>query len=176
MAQSTDQSIDAGLSGLAVRNAINTNLAALFSSSSGASAPSPTVGGMLWLDTSLATPVLKMRNNANTGWLAVVTSDYATATGLALIQAASATVARTAIAAPPVPTNNSAIPGYWLPRSSTASAALVLPAGGEWSWFVLSINGSGAVVSTGAGVNVGGATIAGATASVTHLGFCWRIA
>lgn len=71
MAQSADTSIDAGLSGLAVRNAINDNLAALYSSNSGSTAPSPTVGGMEWLDNSVTPPVLRIRNNANTAWIAV---------------------------------------------------------------------------------------------------------
>jgi hypothetical protein len=97
VAQSSDTSLNAGLSGLAVRNGINENLAALFSSNSGASAPSPTIGGMLWLDTSLATPILKVRNNANTAWNNVVTSDYATATGNSLITAASVSAARTVL-------------------------------------------------------------------------------
>lgn len=69
MAQSSDTSINSGLSGLAVRNAINENLAALFSGSSGSTAPSSPVGGQPWLDNGVSPPVHRLRNNANTAWL-----------------------------------------------------------------------------------------------------------
>lgn len=71
MAQTSSQSLGAALSGLAFRNNLNTILAALFSASSGATAPSPTVGGQLWLDTGVSPPVLRMMNTANTGWIPV---------------------------------------------------------------------------------------------------------
>jgi hypothetical protein len=71
MAQTASQSLASALSGLSFRNNLNTILAALFSGNSGPSAPSPTVGGMLWLDTGVSPPVMRVRNNANTGWLVV---------------------------------------------------------------------------------------------------------
>jgi hypothetical protein len=49
----------------AVRADINGNLAALFSNSSGSTAPTPTVAFMDWIDTSGTNPVWKKRNAAN---------------------------------------------------------------------------------------------------------------
>lgn len=55
--------------GSAFRVAINAALAALQSNSSGPAAPSPTVAGMTWFDTTNL--ILKRRNNANTAWIDV---------------------------------------------------------------------------------------------------------
>ena len=54
-----------------VRADINDNLAALFSQSSGPSAPSTTVAFQPWVDTSASPPEWKIRNAANTGWITV---------------------------------------------------------------------------------------------------------
>lgn len=58
--------------GAAVRARINEVIAALQSTSSGASAPPSTVAGMLWVDTSISPPVLRRRNATNTGWDALL--------------------------------------------------------------------------------------------------------
>jgi hypothetical protein len=68
MAQLTNWTIP-NSGGSAFRTAVNAALAALQSNSSGASAPSPTVAGMTWFDTTTLT--LKRRNNANTAWVDV---------------------------------------------------------------------------------------------------------
>jgi hypothetical protein len=68
MAQTANQSVGAGLSGLAVRNGFNTNNAALFSSNSGTGEPPSPVGGMFWLDTDAVPPTLYQRNAANSAW------------------------------------------------------------------------------------------------------------
>ena len=54
--------------GAAVRARLNEVIAALQSTSAGARAPSATVAGMLWVDTSASPPVLRRRNATNTGW------------------------------------------------------------------------------------------------------------
>ncbi len=54
--------------GAAVRARINEVIAALHSTSSGATAPVATTAGMLWVDTSVSPPVLRRRNATNTGW------------------------------------------------------------------------------------------------------------
>lgn len=54
--------------GAAVRARINEVIAALHSTSAGASAPTATVAGMLWVDTSVSPPALKRRNATNNGW------------------------------------------------------------------------------------------------------------
>ena len=54
-----------------VRADINDNLAALFSQSSGPSAPSTTVAFQPWVDTSASPPEWKIRNAANTGWITI---------------------------------------------------------------------------------------------------------
>lgn len=61
-----DQNVANG-SGSAVRGDVNDALAALFSLSSGATAPSVTVAYQWWVDT--ANGLLKQRNAANTGWI-----------------------------------------------------------------------------------------------------------
>ena len=58
--------------GAAVRARINEVIAALQSTSAGASAPSATTAGMLWVDTSVSPPVLRRRNATNTGWDALL--------------------------------------------------------------------------------------------------------
>ena len=71
MAQ-TSNFVIANDAGAAVRARINEVIAALQSTSAGASAPSATVAGMLWVDTSISPPVLRRRNATNTGWDALL--------------------------------------------------------------------------------------------------------
>lgn len=59
----------------AVRADINDNLAALFSQSSGPSAPAVTVAYQPWIDTSASPAVWKVRNATNTDWITVGTLD-----------------------------------------------------------------------------------------------------
>lgn len=63
-----DFSIDNG-SGAAVRADINSALQALASCSAGSAAPTTTYAYQLWVDTSGASPILKIRNGANSGWI-----------------------------------------------------------------------------------------------------------
>jgi hypothetical protein len=64
----------ANAGGATVRADINNALAAIQSSNSGTSAPSSTVAGMLWLDTSGGLPyALKIRDGGNNHWLTIGT-------------------------------------------------------------------------------------------------------
>ncbi len=66
----------ANAGGATVRADINNVLAAIQSSSSGTSAPSSTVAGMLWLDTAGGLPyALKIRDGGNNHWLTIGTVD-----------------------------------------------------------------------------------------------------
>ena len=58
--------------GAAVRGRINEVIAALQSTSAGASAPTATTAGMLWVDTSASPPVLRRRNATDTAWDALL--------------------------------------------------------------------------------------------------------
>jgi hypothetical protein len=58
-----------------VRADINSNLAALFSDSSGNGAPTVTVAFQDWIDTSGTDPLWKKRNAANNAWITVATID-----------------------------------------------------------------------------------------------------
>ena len=58
--------------GAAVCARIKEVIAALQSTSAGASAPVATTAGMLWVDTSVSPPVLRRRNATNTGWDALL--------------------------------------------------------------------------------------------------------
>ena len=60
-----------------VRADINDNLAALFSQSSGNSAPTVTVAFQPWIDTSSSPPVWKVRNGSNAAWITVGVLDPA---------------------------------------------------------------------------------------------------
>ena len=60
-----------------VRADINDNLAALFSQSSGNSAPSVTVAFQPWVDSSSDPPVWKVRNGSNSAWITVGVLDPA---------------------------------------------------------------------------------------------------
>ena len=60
-----------------VRADINDNLAALFSQSSGNSAPTTTVAFQPWVDTSSDPPVWKVRDGSNSGWITVGVLDPA---------------------------------------------------------------------------------------------------
>jgi hypothetical protein len=64
----TSSYVIANDAGLAVRQRINEVLAALQSSNAGATAPVDTRAGMLWLDTSGNTAVLRIRSAADDGW------------------------------------------------------------------------------------------------------------
>ncbi|WP_161785924.1 tail fiber domain-containing protein, partial [Thalassobacter sp. 16PALIMAR09] len=68
----TSSFVIANDAGAAVRARINEVIAALQSTSAGASAPSAAVAGMLWVDTSVSPPVLRRRNATNTGWDALL--------------------------------------------------------------------------------------------------------
>ena len=77
MPQITNWTI-ANSGGSTYRAAVNTALSAIQSSSSGTAAPSPTVAGMLWYDTTNS--ILKRRNTANTAWVDVSADTVAATT------------------------------------------------------------------------------------------------
>jgi hypothetical protein len=60
-----------------VRADINDNLAALYSQSSGNSAPTVTVAHQPWVDTSSSPAIWKVRNASNTAWITIGTLDPA---------------------------------------------------------------------------------------------------
>jgi len=59
--------------GAQFRTNTNNALGALISNNSGASAPSTTYAYMFWVDTSTTPPTIRMRNGANTAWVAIGT-------------------------------------------------------------------------------------------------------
>ena len=63
----------ANQSGAQFRAELNLILAAFQSCAFGAVAPTTTTAGQLWVDASGATPVLKVRNALNSGWIAIGT-------------------------------------------------------------------------------------------------------
>ena len=68
----TSSFVIANDAGAAVRARINEVIAALQSTSAGASAPTATIAGMLWVDTSVSPPVLRRRNATDTAWDALL--------------------------------------------------------------------------------------------------------
>lgn len=94
----------ANQSGAQFRAELNLILAALQSCAFGATSPTTTTAGQLWVDGSGASPVLKIRNALNTGWIALGTLapggfDLAGSSevGRALIAAATVAAQRTAL-------------------------------------------------------------------------------
>lgn len=94
----------ANQSGAQFRAELNLILAALQSCAFGAVAPTTTTAGQLWIDASGASPVLKVRNALNTGWLAIgtlATGGFefvgSSEAGRALIAAATVPAQRTAL-------------------------------------------------------------------------------
>ena len=161
----------------AFRSDLNDALLAIRSTNSGATAPTPTVAGMLWYDT--ATSILKRRNTANTAWIDVNSDTVAAltvrgnASGSAAAETNLSVTTLRAMLGFPVSTAGL---GQWTSVSSTLGGALTLPAGGTWAYFVLSLNTSGGVQSVGANVAAGGSVAAAGFAGIVHNGFAWRIA
>lgn len=162
--------------GSTYRAAVNTALSAIQSSSSGTAAPSPTVAGMLWYDTTNS--ILKRRNTANTAWIDV-SFDTVGATTVRGNASASAAVEtdltmaslRTMIGFPTA----SAGLGQWVAVSAAIGAAFVLPAGGTWAYSASRYN-TGVVSSAATGVAAGGASVGAAVAGHNWAGFAWRVA
>ena len=163
--------------GSTYRAAVNTALSAIQSSSSGTAAPSPTVAGMLWYDTTNS--ILKRRNTANTAWIDVNSDTVAATTvrgnssGSAAAEAAISMASLRTMIGFPV---SAAGLGQWTVLTSGVGVALTVPAGGTWAAFVISVGTTGSVLSHGAGISAGGSVFAAAVAGQNHLGFAWRIA
>jgi hypothetical protein len=119
-----------------VRADINDNLAALYSQSSGNSAPSVTVAFQPWIDTSSSPPVKKVRNGSNTAWITESILDPA---GIVTAIANGGTGATTATAA---------LTALLPSQSGNAGKALVTD-GSAAAWNTVSgITNSTAVAST----------------------------
>jgi hypothetical protein len=102
--------------------------------------------------------------------------DGVTATGTALIRAADAAAGRAAINAIVPPTTSAGL-GQWTLLAGAASAALSLPAGGTWAYFVITVsNSSGGISNYAASVAAGGTQIFGVVTGFNHFGFAWRVA
>jgi len=94
----------ANQSGAQFRAELNLILAALQSCAYGATAPTTTTAGQIWVDASAASPVLKIRNALNSGWLTIGSLASGgfeltgtTEAGRALIAAATVAAQRTAL-------------------------------------------------------------------------------
>jgi hypothetical protein len=153
-----------------VRADINDNLAALYSQSSGNSAPAVTVAFQPWVDTSSSPPVWKVRNGSNSAWITVGVLDPAgfNAGGITAIAngGTGATTATAALAA-------------LLPSQSGNAGKALVTSGSAASWGVVASGASIQVFTatgtytptagkttflvfvTGGGGGYGGANIAG---------------
>jgi hypothetical protein len=171
-----------------VRADINDNLAALFSQSSGPSAPATTVAWQPWVDTATSPAVWKIRNGTNSGWITIGTLDATTFAAGGLVPIANGgtgqTTASGAINAL-VPsqtgnankflqTNGSVV--SWALAAAGASIQIVtatgtyIPSSSKTAFLVLATGGGGGQATAGAGSSGG----AGATAirlySVSEMG------
>jgi hypothetical protein len=95
-----------------------------------------------------------------------------------LSDVAAPATARVNLGAAPVPTASSGV-GEWRLVSAGANVALVLPSGGTWAYFALTVNNSTGVLNApivAIGVAAGGTTAIAANASLRYDGLAWRIA
>lgn len=172
MAQVTDYTIQDG-DGLTVLNDLTATFAAVRDDNAGGTAPPNPVPGMRWRDTSSSPAVLRIRNDANSDWVAFPSSIGGTSKGIELFTAASEAAARTSISAPAIP--NSGGVGHWIPLSPAAGVGLQLPAGGTWAYAAYRFN-SGVVSNSAFGVAAGGTAVGASAGGQNWSGFAWRIA
>ena len=128
-----------------VRADINDNLAALFSQSSGNSAPSVTVAFQPWVDTSSSPPVWKVRNGSNSAWITVGVLDPAgfNAGGITAIAngGTGATTAALALAA-------------LLPSQTGNAGKALVTSGSAASWAAFNTITSGTAVASTSGTSI----------------------
>ena len=153
-----------------VRADINDNLAALYSQSSGNSAPTVTVAFQPWVDTSSSPPVWKVRNGSNTAWITVGVLDPAgfNAGGVTAIAngGTGATTAAAALAA--LLPSQSGNAGKALVTSGSAASWGVVASGASYQVFGSNVTYTPTagkttflVVLTGGGGGSGGTATAG---------------
>lgn len=155
-------------------------------------------GAVAWSDISVPLSAAPPANRTALGLGTSATLD-ATATGTALVTAASAAAARTAVGAttpgsslitaadaaavravavsPPTPQTAAGV-GQWVRLLPGVNNPAVLPAGGTWAWFIIHRDAGGLLQNFEAGVGAGGSTAAVAPlpAGSQWLGVAWRIA
>jgi hypothetical protein len=138
-----------------VRADINDNLAALYTQSSGNSAPTVTVAFQPWVDTSSSPPVWKVRNGSNSAWITIGILDPAgfNAGGITAIanggtSATTATGALTALL--PSQTGNS---GKALITDGSVTSWGTASAAGEIAYFAMNTPPSGYLKANGAAVS-----------------------
>jgi hypothetical protein len=181
MVQTTTWQVAAAPTGLAMRQAVNEQVAALQSNNSGPTAPTVTVAGMSWFDTSSSPGVLKKRNSANTAWM--TDTDSPTFTGTVTIPTPAdgdnttkaASTAFVTSHAMPKATTSSGI-GLVQSISPAAGAAYVVPSGGTWFVSAQQIGTSGtATLVQARGIYAGGTSLGAPGAGYAWTGFAWRI-
>jgi hypothetical protein len=201
MAQTSDWSPN-NANGSTVRAQLVEIFAAVQSSSSGATAPSPTVAGMLWKDTGVTPAVMRERNAANTGWIEFSpetvpantlrgnsTGSAAAITNVTVAQLrtmlAITTAGRNLIEAADLPAQRSILGfptgsagvGNWTLVYAAASTNVVLPAGGTWAWFLITrITANSSIGGVNASVGAGGSTILAGAAGQDNFALVWRVA
>lgn len=126
--------------------------------------------------------------NARTGVVVLGTADIADSTNKRYVtDAQRAVLAATSgsntgdqtlsgLGASPIPQTATGV-GQWVLINTSSGAAAVLPAGGNWVYFISPIVLSTGVVSgnPAASIGAGGTTIAAATPTISWQGFAWRI-
>ncbi len=175
-----------------VRTGINAVLAALRDGNAGNTAPLNPVPGMIWRDTSGAAPILRLRNAANDGWLALHQEIGMSATGLALAAATDPLAAQVALGlagAPTVITTTTFTVGAgqnYILNAASGTVTITLPTPSENLGRVIFVANAAARILSSASANVvsltgGGAGTAILTAGVGHWatlvsdGTNWRI-
>ena len=110
-----------------VRADINNNLAALFTDSSGATAPTVTVAFQDWIDTSGANPLWKKRNAANNAWITIGTISASTIA----FEGTSTLPSQSGNSGEYLKTNGTV--ATWEPVVSGINAADVFASSGNWT-------------------------------------------
>jgi hypothetical protein len=162
--------------GAVVLPKINDIFAAIQTLNAGATAPPSPVAGMPWLDTSGATPLLKVRNQANDAWVSVLNYSGMSAMGLTLANAANDVAVLTAlgILATPAEINRAALQLFYTSGIITPTTPSVvqsdISADARWvevTFFRLSQSSSGNMIIR---PRVAGATVSTGYEAVEGIG------
>ena len=142
-----------------VRADINNNLAALFTDSSGATAPTVTVAFQDWIDTSGADAVWKKRNAANNAWITLGTISASTIAFEGTLPSQSGNSGKY------LGTNGTVASWLAIAVGATlqtfASSATYTPTASKTSFLVILTGGGGGAAGTSSSLSVGSGGAAG---------------
>lgn len=141
----------------------------------------------LWRETAAEAVMMLNPRNSDSQWLRTLSGGVwggwsrvgtgASATGISLLQAASAAAARTTLGTPAQPQTGAGV-GQVASLFASTNTAIVLPAGGTWFYFAFLQSDTTGVISPGGlgcSIAAGGASVLGPVPGASGYGFAWRL-